>query len=99
MLAVDVPSSTATRAAPYRSRTARTASAKPSWRSASQARRVLRQSPLAGTGGSGHAADPAIERRHAEIVGRKAATRGDEGIGVGLEAAAEGGGGGIRANG
>jgi hypothetical protein len=48
---------------------------------------------------SRHAADPAVERRRTEVVGLQAAAGGEQGIGVGIEPAAEGGGGGIRANG
>jgi hypothetical protein len=53
MLEVEVPRTTATRAAPWRSRAARTASMKPSAFRPSQARRLLRHSQAASGCGSG----------------------------------------------
>jgi len=59
MLDVDVPRTTATRAAPWRSRAARTASMKASPFRPSQARRLLRHSQAASGAGSGAASTPA----------------------------------------
>ena len=59
MLEVEVPRTTATRAAPWRSRAAWTASMKPSPARPSQASRLLRHSQAASGFGSGAASTPA----------------------------------------
>ena len=104
MLEVDVPRTTATRAAPWRSRAAWTASMKASPFRPSQASRLLRHSQAASGLGqrrgldAGDAADPGRQRRRPEVVRREgAAAVAQRGVKRGL-ADAGGGGHGVGAD-